>query len=154
MSMRCICMCFWVCVCFYCVWWRSTNTQVAVFKLDPVRCRVGHCWGFISLSACLDTDECQMGTHRCGVGQICHNLPGSYRCDCQTGYQYDALHKACTGTYRCVRSVRWWRADRRFSGPNSLWSQSRSGSRKWAQLNVSAEPKKQSFCAKCDGRYD
>uniref|UniRef100_A0A3B4YDR9 Fibulin 2 n=1 Tax=Seriola lalandi dorsalis TaxID=1841481 RepID=A0A3B4YDR9_SERLL len=58
---------------------------------------------FIFLSACLDIDECQMGTHRCGVGQICHNLPGSYRCDCQTGYQYDALRKGCTDVNECWR---------------------------------------------------
>lgn len=54
----------------------------------------------LRLSLCLDIDECQIGTHRCGVGQICHNLPGSYRCDCQTGYQYDALRKVCTGKQR------------------------------------------------------
>uniref|UniRef100_A0A3Q4HMA0 Fibulin 2 n=1 Tax=Neolamprologus brichardi TaxID=32507 RepID=A0A3Q4HMA0_NEOBR len=58
----------------------------------------------LHLSFCIDTDECQMGTHRCGAGQICHNLPGSYRCDCQTGYQYNALRKACTDTNECDQS--------------------------------------------------
>lgn len=51
----------------------------------------------------VDVDECQMGSHVCGVGQICHNLPGSYRCDCQTGYQFDALRKVCTGMLYCGR---------------------------------------------------
>lgn len=51
----------------------------------------------------VDVDECQMGSHACGVGQICHNLPGSYRCDCQTGYQFDALRKVCTGMLYCGR---------------------------------------------------
>uniref|UniRef100_A0A3B4A749 EGF-like domain-containing protein n=1 Tax=Periophthalmus magnuspinnatus TaxID=409849 RepID=A0A3B4A749_9GOBI len=44
--------------------------------------------------ACV-VDECQVGSHHCGAAQICHNVPGSYRCECQTGYQYDALRKIC-----------------------------------------------------------
>uniref|UniRef100_A0A3P9MPK3 Fibulin 2 n=1 Tax=Oryzias latipes TaxID=8090 RepID=A0A3P9MPK3_ORYLA len=52
-------------------------------------------------ASCVDVDECQMGSHACGVGQICHNLPGSYRCDCQTGYQFDALRKVCTDVNEC-----------------------------------------------------
>ncbi|KAF3855728.1 hypothetical protein F7725_016451 [Dissostichus mawsoni] len=42
-----------------------------------------------------------MGTNRCGLGQICQNLPGSYTCDCQTGYQYDSLRKLCTDINEC-----------------------------------------------------
>ncbi|XP_076027509.1 fibulin-2, partial [Genypterus blacodes] len=52
---------------------------------------------------CVDIDECQTGSHRCGVEQICQNLPGSHRCDCQTGYQYDALRKVCTDVNECWR---------------------------------------------------
>ena len=45
----------------------------------------------------VDVDECQGGLHRCGEGQLCHNLPGSYRCECQTGYQYDSFRRMCVG---------------------------------------------------------
>lgn len=93
-----------------------TVSACLCLTLRPSRVQGGSLlWCFIFLFACLDIDECQMGTHRCAVGQICHNLPGSYRCDCQTGYQYDALRKVCTGTYRRVRPVKWWRAGWRFS---------------------------------------
>lgn len=44
-----------------------------------------------------DVDECQTGIHRCGEGQICQNVPGSYRCNCQTGYQFDAIRQSCVG---------------------------------------------------------
>lgn len=46
-----------------------------------------------------DVDECQGSLHRCGEGQLCHNLPGSYRCECQTGYQYDSFRRTCVGVY-------------------------------------------------------
>lgn len=51
-------------------------------------------------SVCLaDVDECQGNLHRCGEGQLCHNLPGSFRCECQTGYQYDSFRRMCIGMY-------------------------------------------------------
>ena len=95
-----------------------------LFKLRPSQVQSGS-WlrWFIFLSACLDIDECQMGTHRCGVGQICHNLPGSYRCDCQTGYQYDAVSKVCTGRYPCIRSARMMTSRLEICLPNSFWNQ-------------------------------
>lgn len=46
-----------------------------------------------------DVDECQSGAHRCGGGQLCHNLPGSYRCECQTGYEYDSFRRTCVGRF-------------------------------------------------------
>uniref|UniRef100_A0A8C9L8A5 Fibulin-2 n=1 Tax=Pavo cristatus TaxID=9049 RepID=A0A8C9L8A5_PAVCR len=50
---------------------------------------------------CVDVDECQTGVHRCGEGQICHNLPGAYRCDCKMGYQYDAFSRSCIDINEC-----------------------------------------------------
>lgn len=53
----------------------------------------------------VDVDECQSGQHRCGEGQLCHNLPGSYRCECQTGYQYDSFRRMCVGMFNGTHSV-------------------------------------------------
>lgn len=44
-----------------------------------------------------DVNECETGVHRCGEGQVCHNLPGSYRCDCKAGFQRDAFGRGCIG---------------------------------------------------------
>ena len=46
-----------------------------------------------------DVNECETGVHRCGEGQACHNLPGSYRCDCKPGFQRDAFGRACIGRW-------------------------------------------------------
>lgn len=54
-------------------------------------------------SRCIDVDECQSGLHRCVDDQLCHNLPGSYRCDCQTGYQYDSFRRMCVDINECWR---------------------------------------------------
>ena len=53
-----------------------------------------------------DVDECQNNLHRCGDGQLCNNLPGSYRCDCQPGYQYDSYRRTCVGTYSQSRALK------------------------------------------------
>ncbi|KDD75638.1 hypothetical protein H632_c577p0, partial [Helicosporidium sp. ATCC 50920] len=34
---------------------------------------------------CEDVDECALGTHNCD--QICHNVPGSFQCDCRAGFK-------------------------------------------------------------------
>ncbi|KAJ0036930.1 hypothetical protein NQD34_005607, partial [Periophthalmus magnuspinnatus] len=54
-------------------------------------------------SRCVDVDECQSGLHRCGEGQLCHNMAGSYRCECQTGYQYDSFRRICVDINECWR---------------------------------------------------
>ena len=36
-------------------------------------------------NSCEDIDECNPS--RCGEHTVCTNLPGSYQCDCLTGYQ-------------------------------------------------------------------
>ncbi|XP_077582249.1 fibulin-2 [Stigmatopora nigra] len=50
---------------------------------------------------CIDSDECQNGAHRCGDGQLCLNLPGSYRCRCQNGYRYDSFGRTCVDVNEC-----------------------------------------------------
>ena len=35
----------------------------------------------------LDIDECAAGTFTCGTNARCVNLPGTYRCQCSSGYQ-------------------------------------------------------------------
>ncbi|XP_072305026.1 fibulin-2-like [Eucyclogobius newberryi] len=54
-------------------------------------------------SRCIDVDECQSGLSRCGEGQLCHNMAGSYRCECQTGYQYDTFRRMCVDINECWR---------------------------------------------------
>lgn len=54
----------------------------------------------------VDVDECQSVQHRCGEGQLCHNMPGSYRCECLTGYQYDSFRRMCIGVYGIACSIR------------------------------------------------
>ena len=67
-----------------------------------------------------DIDECQDGTHMCGLNSRCHNTQGSYRCPCVEGYAVNGgvcsdinecnnrgschPHASCTntaGTYSC-----------------------------------------------------
>lgn len=78
-------------------------------------------WAFLGSSACgrpsqresrglrvpcspplADVNECETGVHQCGEGQVCHNLPGSYRCDCKVGFQRDAFGRACVGRWALV----------------------------------------------------
>lgn len=40
----------------------------------------------LQTSKCIDIDECEDGTHQCGRGQLCENLPGRYACSCPRGY--------------------------------------------------------------------
>ncbi|XP_072328634.1 fibulin-2 isoform X1 [Scyliorhinus torazame] len=52
---------------------------------------------------CIDVDECQSGVHQCGEGQVCQNIPGNYRCDCKSGYQYNSLSRTCIDVNECWR---------------------------------------------------
>ena len=52
-----------------------------------------------------DINECTNGAVGIGINngtdwceQKCINTPGSYRCDCFSGYTLDANNKTCTGT--------------------------------------------------------
>jgi hypothetical protein len=36
-----------------------------------------------------DIDECQRGTHGCGSTGDCINLPGTFRCNCAAGFEFN-----------------------------------------------------------------
>uniref|UniRef100_A0A8C8SBX3 Nidogen 2 n=1 Tax=Pelusios castaneus TaxID=367368 RepID=A0A8C8SBX3_9SAUR len=44
---------------------------------------------------CVDVDECAESFHRCGHGSVCINSPGSYRCECLSGYQLVVDRHSC-----------------------------------------------------------
>nr|KAF6388070.1 nidogen 2 [Myotis myotis] len=45
--------------------------------------------------SCMDVDECATGFHRCGPNSVCINLPGSYRCECRSGYRFAEDQYTC-----------------------------------------------------------
>uniref|UniRef100_A0A8C2YPV2 Nidogen 2 n=2 Tax=Chinchilla lanigera TaxID=34839 RepID=A0A8C2YPV2_CHILA len=45
--------------------------------------------------SCADVNECATGYHRCGPNSVCINLPGSYRCECQSGYEFADDQHTC-----------------------------------------------------------
>ena len=42
-----------------------------------------------------DIDECTLGKDDCDMNAECTNRPGSYRCDCNPGFQGNGTH--CEG---------------------------------------------------------
>ncbi|XP_075782312.1 nidogen-2 [Pelodiscus sinensis] len=66
---------------------------------------------------CEDIDECAEGAGRCGPRSVCVNAPGSYRCECPSGYRLAADRQACVpiappsnpcadGTHTCAPAAR------------------------------------------------
>lgn len=43
----------------------------------------------------LDVDECTEGLSQCGPFTVCLNVPGSYRCECRSGYRPAEDGQAC-----------------------------------------------------------
>ena len=58
-------------------------------------------------SVCTDIDECDLGTDTCPANSTCDNLPGTYACPCDPGYQDDGangcedIDECLTGTDTC-----------------------------------------------------
>ena len=47
----------------------------------------------------IDINECL--TDNGGCNYTCTNIPGSYLCDCSTGYNFDPIKLNCTGIDLC-----------------------------------------------------
>lgn len=57
--------------------------------------RKGFIWSSID-GMCVDVNECADGSHTCDLdAQNCLNLPGSFHCICNWGFDWDANTKSC-----------------------------------------------------------
>ncbi|KAH8365730.1 hypothetical protein KR093_003824, partial [Drosophila rubida] len=54
----------------------------------------------LSLSACLDIDECSLSNANCS--HFCINLPGSFQCACPLGFSLDADGRSCRDHDECL----------------------------------------------------
>ena len=70
---------------------QATNSLVTIQHVKVVYCVL------IFSSFPLDINECMEGTHNCSSSSnnFCVNTIGSYRCQCNTGYQ--DINGVCTG---------------------------------------------------------
>ncbi|KAJ8341119.1 hypothetical protein SKAU_G00334100 [Synaphobranchus kaupii] len=50
---------------------------------------------------CYDADECAEGVASCGAHSRCVNLPGSYNCQCNSGYQFGFDGRTCIDVDEC-----------------------------------------------------
>uniref|UniRef100_A0A8D0AW38 Nidogen 2 n=1 Tax=Sander lucioperca TaxID=283035 RepID=A0A8D0AW38_SANLU len=51
---------------------------------------------------CYDINECDEGLSSCGAHSQCVNLPGSHRCQCQSGYEFGFDGRTCVAMTQCV----------------------------------------------------
>ena len=61
-----------------------------------------------------DIEECVTGDHNCSPNAICANVPGSFLCNCKTGYTGDGVD--CMGMSELLKL----NTPQRFSIPRSL----------------------------------
>lgn len=64
-------------------------------QLDPKNGVSHHRWCARCLLFPLDVDECAEGRSQCGPFTLCLNVPGSYRCECRSGYRPAEDGQAC-----------------------------------------------------------
>ncbi|XP_052386393.1 nidogen-2 isoform X1 [Carassius gibelio] len=50
---------------------------------------------------CYDVDECAEGLSSCGAHSYCVNLPGSHRCQCESGFQFGFDGRTCQDVDEC-----------------------------------------------------
>ncbi|KAI2658133.1 Nidogen-1 [Labeo rohita] len=56
--------------------------------------------------ACYDIDECRETPQICGPNSVCNNQPGTFRCECQDGFQFASDGQTCVEVYRPVDPCR------------------------------------------------
>ena len=49
-----------------------------------------------------DADECSETPQVCGANAVCSNQPGTFRCECVSGFVFASDGKTCIGTLNCV----------------------------------------------------
>ncbi|XP_055791289.1 nidogen-1 [Salvelinus fontinalis] len=52
--------------------------------------------------SCYDIDECRETRQICGEHSVCNNQPGTFRCECNDGYQFASDGHTCIGVDRPV----------------------------------------------------
>ncbi|XP_072368414.1 latent-transforming growth factor beta-binding protein 1 isoform X6 [Scyliorhinus torazame] len=60
---------------------------------------------FIASTQVAEIDECSVNPRICGPGQ-CINLPEGYTCNCDPGYQLNAVNTECTDVDECAQAPR------------------------------------------------
>ncbi|KAM6916387.1 nidogen-1 isoform 2-T2 [Xenentodon cancila] len=55
---------------------------------------------------CYDIDECSENPQICGPNAICNNQPGTFRCECEDGYQFGSDGRTCIEVDRPVDPCR------------------------------------------------
>uniref|UniRef100_A0A8C1BYI4 Nidogen 2 n=1 Tax=Cyprinus carpio carpio TaxID=630221 RepID=A0A8C1BYI4_CYPCA len=50
---------------------------------------------------CYDVDECAEGLSSCGAHSYCMNLPGSHRCQCESGFEFGFDGRTCQDVDEC-----------------------------------------------------
>ncbi|KAK6182504.1 hypothetical protein SNE40_010178 [Patella caerulea] len=57
--------------------------------------------GYVSdCDTCVDLDECQANLHDCKSNEQCKNLPGTFTCECKSGYKRNILN-VCANINEC-----------------------------------------------------
>uniref|UniRef100_A0A672P7P4 Nidogen 1 n=1 Tax=Sinocyclocheilus grahami TaxID=75366 RepID=A0A672P7P4_SINGR len=56
--------------------------------------------------ACYDIDECRDAPQICGPNAVCNNQPGTFRCECQDGFQFASDGQTCVEVQRPVDPCR------------------------------------------------
>ncbi|XP_073689749.1 nidogen-1-like [Garra rufa] len=56
--------------------------------------------------ACYDIDECRETPQICGPNSVCNNQPGTFRCECQDGFQFASDGQTCVEVHRPVDPCR------------------------------------------------